>query len=127
MVFSCWEEHGGGSVPYLVKYLYEQHHISKILISDITWVTDGVQSDRGVVISHRDKNIPRKSFIEKITQLAESYKIPYQIEVEAYGSSDAGEIQQSPYPIDWCFIGPPIENVHTDHEKISKKDIRSMI
>ncbi len=127
LVFSCWEEHGGGSVPYLVKYLYEQYRISKILISDITWITDGVQLERGVVISHRDKNIPRKAFVGKVTQLAELHNIPYQIEVEAYGSSDAGEIQQSPYPIDWCFIGSPIENVHTDHEKISKKDVESMI
>ena len=23
IAFSCWEEHGGGSVPYLAKYMYE--------------------------------------------------------------------------------------------------------
>jgi len=126
LVFSCWEEHGGGSVPFLVKFLYEKFQINKMLISDITWVSEGVSFHNGVVISFRDKNIPRKSFIDKIISLTVENEISYQIEVEAYGSSDAREIQQSPYPIDWCFIGPPIENAHSDHEKISKKDLASM-
>ena len=127
LVFSCWEEHGGGSVPFLVKFLYEKYKIKKMLVSDITWISDGVGFNDGVVISFRDKNIPRRSFINRIRNLAIENEIPFQVEVEAYGSSDAREIQLSPYPIDWCFIGPPIENAHSNHEKISKKDLKSMI
>lgn len=127
LVFSCWEEHGGGSIPFLVRFLYENYKINKMLISDITWISDGVSFHDGVVISHRDQNIPRRSFINRIKNLALENKIPFQIEIEAYGSSDAREVQLSPYPIDWCFIGPPVENPHSDHEKISKKDIKSMI
>ncbi len=127
LVFSCWEEHGGGSVPFLTKFLYEKFQIKKMLISDITWVSDGVAFHKGVVVSFRDKNIPRRSFIDNIVKLTIQNEISFQIEVEAYGSSDAKEIQQSPYPIDWCFIGPPIENAHSDHEKISKQDLDSML
>ncbi len=127
LVFSCWEEHGGGSVPFLVRFLYEKYKIKKMLVSDVTWVSDGVRMNDGVVISHRDKNIPRKSFINYITHLADVNNISYQSEVEAYGSSDAREIQLSPYPIDWCFVGPPVENAHSNNEKISKKDLKSMI
>lgn len=127
LVFSCWEEHGGGSVPFLVRFLYEKYKVKKMLVSDVTWVSDGVRMNDGVVISHRDKNIPRRSFIKYIRQLAEINNIPFQDEVEAYGSSDAREIQLSPYPIDWCFIGPPVENAHSNYEKISKEDLKSMI
>ena len=39
IVFSCWEETGGGSVGYLAKYIYEKYNVRQALISDITWVT----------------------------------------------------------------------------------------
>lgn len=127
LVFSCWEEHGGGSVPFLVKFLHEKYGLKKMLVSDITWISDGVHFNDGVVISNRDQNIPRRSFVDRIMELAHKNNIKFQIEVEAHGSSDGKEIQLSPYPIDWCFIGPPIENAHTDHERISRKDLKSMI
>ena len=38
IVFSCWEETGGGSVGYLAKYIYEKYNVRQALISDITWV-----------------------------------------------------------------------------------------
>jgi putative aminopeptidase FrvX len=126
LVFSCWEEHGGGSVPFLVKYLYDKFSIRKMLVSDVTWVTEGVRFQQGVVISFRDRSIPRKSFIQEIIDAANRQGIAYQTEVEAHGASDGREIQASPYPIDWCFIGPPIEHVHTNHEKIAKSDLDSM-
>ncbi len=127
LVFSCWEEHGGGAVPYLIKYLYEQLNVSQCLISDITWVTDGVHPGKGVVISMRDRNIPRKKFIDKVIGIANSSTIPFQLEVEGSGSSDGRELQVSPYPIDWCFIGAPEQNVHSPNEKVHKKDIKAMI
>jgi len=127
IVFSCFEEHGGGSIPMLIQFLYDEYQIKQALISDITWVTDGVPHGDGVVISLRDRNIPRKIFIDKILQLAEESKIPYQMEVEGGGSSDGREVHHSPYPVDWCFIGAPESNVHSPKEKVHTDDLQAMI
>jgi putative aminopeptidase FrvX len=127
IVFSAWEEHSGGSVPYLAKYIYEQYQVSKALVCDITWVTEGVQHGKGVAISMRDRLIPRKTWLNSLIQLAQQSGIPFQLEVEGSGSSDARELQAAPYPFDWCFIGAPESNVHSPREKVHKKDIESMI
>lgn len=127
IVFSCWEEHGGGSVSYLARHMYEQWNIRQALISDITWITDGVHPGEGVVISLRDRNIPRRAFIDRIIDIAATHRVPYQLEVEGTGSSDGGELQRSPYPIDWCFVGAAEQGAHSPHEKVHKKDIQSMI
>ena len=127
LVFSCWEEHGGGSVPYLAKFIYEKYGVRQALISDITWITEGVQHAKGVAISMRDRSIPRKSFINKIIKLAQQSGIAYQLEVEGSGGSDGKELQSSPYPFDWCFIGAAESNVHSPDEKVHKKDIQSMV
>jgi len=127
VVFSTYEEHGGGSVPFLLKFIQETSPINQALISDITWITDGVSHHHGVVISMRDKMIPRRSFLNRITQLAKKSGVDYQLEVEAYGGSDGREIQFSPYAIDWCFVGAAEDNVHTPNEKVSLKDLNDMI
>ena len=127
IVFSCWEEHGGGSVPFLAKFIYESWKVQQALISDITWVSDGVDHGKGVVISLRDRNIPRKEFIDRVIGIAHKHKVPHQLEVEGMGSSDGGELQRSPFPFDWCFVGAPQQHPHTPHEKVHKKDIQSMI
>jgi di/tripeptidase len=46
--------------------------------------------------------------------------------VEGTGGSDGKEIQASPYPIDWCFIGAAELNVHSPDEKVMKFDIECM-
>ena len=127
IVFSCWEEHGGGAVSYLAKYIYEKWNVRQALISDITWATDGVFLGKGVAISLRDKNVPRKVFVDKILSIANDSGVDYQLEVEGSGSSDGGELQRSPYPFDWCFVGAPEQDPHTPDEKVHKKDITSMI
>ncbi len=88
IVFSCWEEHGGGGVPFLAKFIYETWGVRQALISDITWVSDGVDHGKGVVISLRDRNIPRRQFVDRIIAIAEKKKVDYQLEVEGTGSSD---------------------------------------
>ena len=127
VVFSCWEEHGGGSVGYCAKYLLDKYQVHQALISDITWVTNGVVHGRGVAISMRDSGIPRKSFLNKIIGIADSNKIQYQLEVESAGGSDGTALQKSPYPIDWLFIGAPEDNVHSPTERVYKNDIDSMV
>lgn len=127
IVFSCWEEHGGGSVSYIQKFLQEKYKIKQALISDITWITEGVTYGKGVAISMRDSLIPRRSYINKIISIAKKTKIPFQLEVEGSGGSDAKELQMAAYPWDWCFVGAPEDHVHSPDEKVHKADIAAMI
>ena len=80
-----------------------------------------------MVLSIRDKFIPRKKFIDRLIDLVHKSEIPYQLEVEAYGGSDGREIQFSPYAMDWCFIGAAEDHVHSPNEKVSLKDLDAMI
>lgn len=127
IVFSTWEEHGGGSVSYLQKYIAENYNVSQALISDISWISDGVFPAKGPVISLRDSLIPRRSYINKIIAIAQKHKLPYQLEVEGAGGSDAKELQMAEYAWDWCFVGAAEQFVHTPDEKVHKKDIEGMI
>ncbi|MBL7859440.1 MAG: M20/M25/M40 family metallo-hydrolase [Cyclobacteriaceae bacterium] len=127
IVFSAWEEHGGGSVPYLAKFIVEKWGVQQALVADITWVSDGVEAGKGVAISMRDKNIPRRTYLNKIIRIAQQSGIDFQLEVEGMGSSDGRELQVSPYPFDWCFVGAPQHNPHTPDEKVHKHDIKTML
>lgn len=127
VVFSCWEEHGGGTVGYLAKFLSEKYSVKQALISDITWITEGVTHGNGVVVSLRDTGIPRKVYVDKIIAILKKQNFSFQLEVEKSGGSDGTELQKSPYPFDWCFIGAAEDFVHTPNEKVHKKDIESMV
>jgi putative aminopeptidase FrvX len=127
IVFSTYEEHGGNSIGFLARYLYNQFNIRQALICDITWVTEGVPHGKGVAISMRDGLIPRKVFIDKIITLAKASNIPFQLEVESAGGSDGSTLQKSELLIDWCFIGAPEDFVHSPSEKVAKFDIDSMV
>jgi putative aminopeptidase FrvX len=127
LVFSCYEEHGGGTVPFLMKYMWERWQIKSHLICDITWVTEGVHLGKGVAISMRDSRIPRKAFLDKVIRLATEHQLHFQLEVEASGGSDGRELQASPYPVDWVFIGAAEENVHSPNEKVHKTDVQDML
>lgn len=127
IVFSSWEEHGGGSSGYLGKFIYETYGVKQALISDITWITKGVKHGDGCVISLRDSGIPRRSFVNRIIEIAKESNIPFQLEVENAGGSDGNELQKSNYPWDWCFVGAAEDNVHSPNEKVHKEDIDSMV
>lgn len=127
IVFSTWEEHGGGSVSYLQKYIAENYQVSQALISDISWISDGVFPAKGPVISLRDSLIPRRSYINRIIDIARKHELPFQLEVEGSGGSDAKELQMAEYAWDWCFVGAAEQFVHTPDEKVHKKDIEGMI
>ena len=127
IVFSTYEEHGGGTVGGISKFLAEKYSISQALISDITWVTTGVKAGKGVAISMRDSAIPRQSYVRKIIALAKKSKIPFQVEVESAGGSDGSAIQKSDSIVDWCFIGAPEDHVHSPDEIVHKKDIQAMV
>jgi len=125
--FSCYEEHGGGSAQFLGKYIYENYQVRNALISDITWVTSGVQHGNGVAISMRDSGIPRRKFLNQIIDIAKQSNIPFQLEVESAGGSDANVLHRSSLPFQWCFIGAAEDNVHSPNEKVAIQDFESMI
>jgi putative aminopeptidase FrvX len=127
IAFSCWEEHGGGSVAYLAKYINETYDVRQALISDITWVTEGVHAGQGCAISLRDSLIPRRVYVDRIQAIAVASGIPHQLEVEGSGGSDAKELQHAAAPWDWCFVGAPEDHVHSPNELVDKRDIESML
>ena len=126
IVFSTREEHGGGAVSFLGKYLQENYGVRQALISDITWVTEGVQHGNGVAISMRDRGLPRRTYLERVINIANESGIPFQLEVEGSGGSDGLELQSSPYPWEWVFVGAPEDNVHSPNEIVHKDDIKAM-
>ena len=125
--FTCGEEHGGGSVPFLIRHIYETWGVRQALVADVTWVTDGVMAGKGAVISLRDRNVPRRKYLDRIKMLAREAGVDHQHEVEGAGSSDGRELHASSYPIDWRFVGVPQEHQHTPAEKVHKHDIKCMI
>lgn len=127
IVFSTYEEHGGNTVGFCAQFLQTHYQVNQALISDITWVTNGVIHNGGVAISLRDSMIPRRSYLNKILNIAATSNIPYQLEVESAGGSDGSIIQRSHLNMDWCFIGAPEDHVHSPKEKVFKSDIASML
>jgi len=127
IVFTTYEEHGGNSVSFCAKYLLDNFGVRQALISDITWVTNGVEHGGGVAISMRDSWIPRRVYLNKIIELAKQSGVKFQLEVESAGGSDGTALQKSHLPIDWCFIGAPEDYVHTPDEKVYKTDIIAMV
>lgn len=127
IAFTCWEEHGGGSVAYLAKFIYETYGVRQALISDITWVTDGVHAGQGCAISMRDSRIPRRAYVDRIRAIATASGIAHQLEVEGRGGSDAKELQRADAPWDWCFVGAPEDHVHSPNEQVNKGDIDCML
>lgn len=127
IVFSTYEEHGGNSVGYCAKYLLDNFSVYQALISDITWVTSGVKHGGGVAVSMRDSGLPRRSYLNRIIELANKSGVHYQLEVESAGGSDGTMLQKSHLPIDWCFIGAPEDNVHSPDEKVFVSDINAMV
>jgi putative aminopeptidase FrvX len=127
IVFPRYEEVGGGSAQVLGKYIYEKYDVTQALISDITWVTSGVQHHNGVAISTRDSGLPDREFVKQIIKIAQKHKIKYQLEVESAGGSDGNALQRSTAPFNWCFIGAPEDNVHSPNERVSKFDAEEMV
>lgn len=127
IAFSCFEEVGGGNTAVLARIIYEKYQVRQALISDITWVTSGVQHENGVAISLRDSGIPRKKYLKKILSIAQDSIAKFQLEVESSGGSDGNVLSQTPYPFDWCFIGAAEDNVHSPDEKVAINDVYEML
>lgn len=127
LVFTTYEEISGGMAGFLARQLFEKFQVSKAIIADVTWVSEGVKPGSGPVFSIRDSRIPRKAFVDQLRKRAMEAKIPFQLEVESQGGSDGREIQHLPYPIDWVFIGPPSENPHSALETVHIHDVEAFV
>ena len=127
LIFTTLEEHRGGTAQAMAGWMLKKFKVRKALISDVTWVTNGVHHGEGVVISLRDRDIPNRAYFNKVVEIAKDADIQFQIEVEGSGSSDGGVIQHSPYFIDWCFVGAPYSNIHQPDERVFKNDLASML
>ncbi|MCK5539122.1 MAG: hypothetical protein KAI79_20030, partial [Bacteroidales bacterium] len=111
---------------YLAGYLFNKYNIRQALIADVGNINRGIKHGNGAIISRRDSVIPRKIYFDRILALAKEQNALFQIEVEYAGDTDGSDIHQSPYPIDWCFVGVPIDNLHSPIEKVHKIDIFAM-
>jgi putative aminopeptidase FrvX len=127
IVFSTYEEHGGGCVPIVGSFIEKNYSIKQALICDITWVTEGVHAGKGVALSLRDRFIPRKKFTNRVVDLVKKSSIPFQLEVEGAGASDGKEIQLSHLSWDWMFIGAPESHAHTPNETVCMDDANAML
>ena len=127
LVFSTYEEHGGGGAQAAGKFLQDKYKVRQALISDVTLLSDHIKHKKGVAISIRDRGIPRQSYVRKIIALAKENDVQFQLEVEKAGGSDGNSLQNSSYFWDWCFIGPPEDNYHQPGEKVHKGDIAEMV
>ncbi len=126
IIFTTGEETGAGNVKFCWRYLYKMYHIHNALISDITWITEGIEYGKGCVVSMKDTNLPRRTYVEKILNVAKRENIAIQREIETAGGSDGASLQKIPYPVNWCFVGAAQEFPHSPNEKICKSDIDSM-
>lgn len=127
IVFSTYEEHGGGTVQVAGRFLHEKYGLRQALISDISLESSGIELGKGVVISMRDRGIPRVSYVRRVIELARQHRIAHQLEVEDAGGSDGNILQASDVAWDWCFVGAAEANYHTPEEKAYKADIRAML
>lgn len=127
LVFSTYEEHGGGGAQFAGRFLQKSYGVHQALISDVTLASTFIKQGKGVAISMRDRGIPRQAYVRRIIELAEKGGIPYQLEVEKTGGSDGNALQDSSYLWDWCFVGPPELNYHEPGEKVMKSDISAMV
>ncbi|MCX7862598.1 MAG: hypothetical protein N2449_06350 [Bacteroidales bacterium] len=125
-VFTSNEEISGGCTEKVARILYESYHINKTIILDTTFASEGILLDKGVVLSLKDEYLPSRPWVDEIHQLLYKTKIPFQIEVADFGSSDGAYISKSPYPIQWCFLGIACQNYHSPDEKVSLYDVNLM-
>ncbi len=123
VAFTTGEEHSGGGAHVAARVAYQEHGITRAIISDITWHTEHVKMGLGPAISLRDRFVPRQRFLNEVVALAEESGLAWQREVESDGGSDGAVIERSAYPIDWVFIGAPEKDPHTPDEQCAASDL----
>jgi putative aminopeptidase FrvX len=127
VLFTSGEEHSGKGALLAAHIAFEDLGITRALISDITWDTDWIKNGKGPAVSHRDRSVPRRRYLEEVLGAAEHSGVRFQHEVERSGGSDGSSLDRLPYPIDWVFVGAPQKDPHTVHEVCSIRDLQAMV
>lgn len=127
VAFTAAEEVSGRGALDAARVIYEQTAIRRALVADLTWATQYVRPGKGPAVSMRDAFVPRKSWFDAVRAAAESAGVPFQIEIEAAGSSDGGMLERSGFGIDWVFVGAPENGYHTATETLVREDAVNMI
>jgi len=122
LVFTAGEEVGGGDIEFLSKLIYTKYKVKQALISDIIPTGTGVTMGGGAIVSFRDRNIPRRIYVNKILEIVRNLPYKFQLEVGSKGGTDAANLITSPTPFDWCQIGVPVKHYHSPRETTNKKD-----
>lgn len=123
IAFSCCEEAYAGSAGFLAKELYERYGCREAIICDVTMNSHGIKLGDGFVVSHQDMSNPRRAYVLWVEKQLKAAGIRFQREIETHGGSDGSYIAKTPYPIDWCFIGPPIKGMHSPNEQAALQDV----
>ncbi|MBM10196.1 MAG: aminopeptidase [Magnetovibrio sp.] len=121
LIFTASEETSGGDISFLADTIYKKYKVRRALISDIIPTSKSIRMGNGAVISFRDINIPRRSFINEVIKNSENFK--YQLEVANKGGTDGEGLIYSPAPFDFCQVATAISNYHSPREKANKQDI----
>ena len=128
LIFTTQEETSmDKSLGSVAKYLYETYKTKQILIADVVSATKDVVMCKGPVVGIGIDEMPSPFYLSRITSIIEKNNFPVQLEIsDNLGTSDFTRLTYSPYTFDMCFIGIPIEKIHSSHEKVCKTDISTM-
>ena len=127
IAFTCCEEAGGSTAGILCREAFARHNVRQALVLDVTWPSNDVARNKGIVISLQDSTVPYRRFSRRIEAIATTHQIPFQLEIESSGGSDGSTLQTSDLPVEWCFVGIPISDMHSPKEKASIQDIEVWI
>ncbi len=132
VAFSIQEEVGlvGASV---VAYPMD---VSEAIAIDVTDSADtpkpfkrvSMKLGKGPAIKVKDKmSISDKRIVDKLVEVAEKEKIPYQMEVLIFGGTDAAALMKTKDGIPSATVSIPTRYIHTPSEVVSKKDFENTV
>ena len=128
LIFTTQEETSmDKNLGSIAKYLYEICKIKQVLVVDAASTTKDIIICKGPVIGVGIEEIPSPFYLSKINKIIEKHNFSIQLEIrDDFETSDFSRLTYSPYTFDICFIGFPIEKMHSTYEKVCKTDISTM-
>jgi endoglucanase len=84
--------------------------------------------EKGPAIKVKDKaSISNRMIVEKLVELAEASGIPYQMEVLAFGGTNAAALQRTRAGIASATVSIPTRYVHSPSEMVCKEDVENTV
>jgi len=84
--------------------------------------------EKGPAIKVKDKaSISNRMIVEKLVELAEASGIPYQMEVLAFGGTNAAALQRTRAGIASATVSIPTRYVHSPSEMVCKDDVENTV